>query len=243
MINEQNLNTLYNSDEKLFSDNQRPRDELGFKIKPWEQIWKRDWRGTNKNICFSHVMIKWWSIVPWSQAGKSIIRVVPKLQKERTEKERYTWFPYWVGVDINYTKMEKINNPFVMVKEWPISYRTGDWGTWQKKETTNTCYFEIMSEWLYYVMCYGVFYFDINYYDSNESYKYKQRVWLGQKDSNWVFFNTDRIQARACGNGDVLRFMQISFFPKWSQLLPMVWHSFLSGTNSVFGAINLVRLQ
>jgi hypothetical protein len=166
---------------------------------------------------------------------------VPRLQAKWTESEvaampesiRWLWVEYW--------QMEKENNPFVIVRSGEISYSTwnGEYSTITEKTTTD--YFEIAEDWLYYIMAYWAFYFDPDYYSSQTSYEQKEWVWIAQP-INWVFTNTDRTQARAVGNGDLLRFMQIWWYPKGSQIVPLVAHSFTSWSNYVSWGLSVVRL-
>ena len=234
-------NDFNNWDEWVFQDANRPRDNDKFKLRPWLQSDKWDWRWTNKNIDFSHVMIKWWWVVWGSSAWTQLIWGIPPMKEERTESE-LSQFPSYAGVTPEWMKMEKQNNPFVLVKSWTIKYQTWDGGLWYTEKSVNTTYFEIAKSWLYYVMCYGIFYFDPSYYDSNVGYQYKERVGLAQKYEDGIFRNTDRTQARAVGNGDNVRFLQISWFPAWSQILPLVAHSLTSGTTTVFDSIAVIRL-
>lgn len=237
-------NDFNNWDEGVFQDASRPRDYDKFKLRPWLQSDKWDWRSANKNTDFSYTMLKWWGEVAWTAAGKQLIWTVPTLQETWTQSELDSlWINPIFTQDVTpeKMKMEWAGNPYVMVKKWPITYQTWDWGTWFTTETTTTTYYEITKSWLYSINCWGKFWFDLNYYDSTTSYQYKEWVCIAQ-NMGWVFANTDMTQARACGNWDVLRYMQISPLNKWSQLVPMVWHSFTSGDNFVMGAIWLVRL-
>lgn len=236
-------NNFNNGDEGVFQDANRPRDEDKFKLRPWFQSDKWDWRSTSKNTDFSQVMIKWWDIVAGTGNNKQLLWKIPKLKETWTESEMTSlWVPAWAGATPATMKMEKQNNPFVLVKSGTVKYQTWDWGTSFTTATADTCYFEIDKSWLYYVTCYWDFCFDTTKYDSSTSYQYKEWVGLAQ-DTGWLnFVNTDRTQVRCCGNGDVVRFMQISRFPKWARLLPLVAHSFTQGTNFVFGLISVVRL-
>jgi hypothetical protein len=235
-------NDFNNGDEGLFQDANWPRDDDKFKLRPWLQSDKRDWRWSNKNTDFSHILIKGRSAVEGTPNGYSLKWKVPKLQESWTSSELAPVAAY--GMYPELMQMERQNNPFVTVKTWDIQYKTWDWQGTTKIVTENTSYFEIAQSGLYYVMMYGVFYFDPSYYDSSNSYLYKYWVWVAQPltSYDWVFENTDRTQARVCGNGDILRFMQISRFNKWNKILPVVAHSFTRGTNYVMWAMSVVRL-
>ena len=233
-------NEFNNWDEALFQDANRPRDDDMFKLRPWLQSDKWKWRDTNKDTDFSFIMIKWGTAVPWTWSWKQLLWKVPKLQKKWTDSE-LSIFPSWAWVSPRTLNMEQEWDPSVIVNTGEITYQTGDGWTGFTTEKINTSYFEIAKTWLYYICCYGVFYFDINYYDSNNSYQYKEWVWFAQND-NGVFMPFDRTQARACGNGDILKFIQVSWLPKWDQILPMVAHSFTSWTNVVLWAMSVIRL-
>ena len=236
-------NDFNNGDEALFQDANRPRDDDKFKIRPWFQSGKWDWRSANKNTDFSHIMIKWWVTVAWTWDNKQLLRKIPKLQETWTESEiSAIGTPSWAWATPESMKMEKQNNPFVLVKKGTVTYQTWDWSTWFTTESVDTTYFEIAQSWLYYVMCYGTFYFDTTKYSSSTSYQYKEWVGLAQDYWGLHFINTDRTQTRCCGNGDNVRFLQISRFPKWWRLLPMVAHSFTQWTNFVFWSIAVIRL-
>ena len=233
-------NDFNNGDEWVFQDANRPRDNDKFKLQPWLQSWKWDWRWTNKNTDFSHVFIKGFSQVPWTSANTTLKRTPLKLQSKWTESE-ISSIPEWTRWDLYAWQIEKQNNPFVIIKEWTLTYSTWDGSTWYTTGTINTEYYEIAESWLYYIMAYGKFAFDTSYYDSNYGYQYKEWVWIAQP-INWVFTNTDRTQSRAVGNGDLVRFMQISWYPQWSQIIPIAAHSLTNWTNYVEWGISLVRL-
>ena len=234
-------NDFNNGDEALFQDANRPRDDDKFKLRPWLQSDKWDWRNTNKNTDFSHIFIKWYSKVEWTWTNKTLRWAVPKLQTKWTQSEISAAPALLQTFPIEFWQMECENNPFVMVKSWEITYSTWDGWTWTTTAKATTDYFEITQSWLYYIMAYGVFYFDISYYSGSSWYQYSERVWIAQP-VNWVFTNSDRTQARACGQGDLVRFMQISWYPKGSQIVPIVAHSLTSWNNYVYGWLSVVRL-
>ena len=233
-------NKFNNWDEALFQDANRPRDNDMFKLRPWLQSDKWKWREANKDTDFSYIMLKWWSTVPWTWSWKQLLWKVPKLQRKWTDSE-VSIFPSMAWVSTRTMNMEQEWNPYVIIKNGDISYQTWDGWTGFTTETIKTDYFEIAKTWLYYVCCYWIFWFDSSYYDSSTSYQYKERVGIAQNDG-WVFVAYDRTQARACGNGDAVKNMQMLYLVKWSQILPMVAHSFTSWTNTVFWTISLTRM-
>ena len=234
-------NDFNNWDEALFQDANRPRDNDKFKLKPWLQSDKWDWRWTTKNTDFSHAMIKGfcraYGTPTWPQYP--VVRTVPTLKEKRTDSELSAISAYSLGTE--YWQMEKENNPFVIVKSWNITYSSWNGSTWTTTKTANTSYFEISKSWLYSITVSGTFYFDTNYYSSTYGYEYKERVWLAQP-INWVFTTTDRTQSRSVWNGDNVRLMQIWWYPQGSQLVPLVAHSVTNGTNYVVSTLSVVRL-
>lgn len=235
-------NDFNNWDEGVFQDANRPRDYDKFKLRPWLQSDKWRFRDANKDTDFSMIMLKWWGNVPWTASGKQLLWRIPKLQETWTDSDiSAAWFPARSGTSPELLKMEKQNNPSVYVRSGTITYQTWDWGTWLTTDTMDTAYFEIAHSWLYFVVCYWSFYFDTAYYDSSTSYQYKEWVWIAQWDGE-KFFCTDRTQQRACGNWDAVRYLQVFWLPRWSRLLPIVAHSFTSWTNTVFGAISVIRM-
>lgn len=236
-------NNFNNGDEWLFQDADRPRDSNMFKLRPWMQSDKWKWRDANKDTSFSHIMIKWYSQVTWTWANKTLRWAVPKLKARWTESEIAAAPAIYQGFPTEYWQMEKENAPFVIVRNADITYQTWDGGTGLTTATTNTDYFEIAQSGLYYIMAYWEFDFDTSAYSSTTWYQHKERVGIWQPlTTDWIYGNTDRTQARAVGNGDLLRFMQIGWYPRWAKIVPMVAHSVTSGTNYVFGALAVVRL-
>lgn len=60
-------NDFNNGDEGLFQDANRPRDDDKFKIRPWLQSDKWDWRWTNKNTRLPVHQYMWVAVAPsWS---------------------------------------------------------------------------------------------------------------------------------------------------------------------------------
>lgn len=234
-------NDFNNWDEALFQDANRPRDNDKFKLRPWLQSWKWKWRTANKDTDFSHVMIKWYSQVEWTAANTQLKRAVPTLKAKWTESEINSAPSIFGSLGLEYWQIENNWNPFVLLKSWEIKYATWDGWVWLTTKATTTDYFEIAESWLYCITIFGAFYFDTSYYDSSTGYQYKEWVWIAQP-VDWVFTTTDRTQARAVWNGDNVRLMQIWWYPKWSQIVPIVAHSLTSWTNYVYWAMSVVRL-
>lgn len=59
-----------NSDEMLLDDRNRPRDEYWFRLRPWRQMGKNDYRASNSGIT-EYLEIFWW--VEWSKNSTVVI--------------------------------------------------------------------------------------------------------------------------------------------------------------------------
>ena len=233
-------NDFNNWDEGVFQDANRPRDFDKFKLRPWLQSDKWDWRGSNKNISMqmAQLIVKWGAVVPWTSDGSQLYWVVPQIQEKWTASEiSNIGRPYSIDdLTVQSFQYEKANNPCAVTRTGSITYQQGTSTTTQTWQ-----YIEIIKPWLYIVQASAQFFFPSSY-DSTSSYKYKEWVGICQ-ENDWVFMPIIHQSFRSCGNGEGQMSWQISWFTQGTKLVPICAHNFTSGTTFVFQALNLVRLQ
>ena len=229
-------NDFNNGDEALFQDANRPRDNDKFKIRPWMQSDKWDWRWTNKNTSLCQLIIKWWSTVPWTPDWADLKWTIPVLRKTWTaEQLSNVWYPSAPALLLQQLEEDKHGNPYVILKEWSMEYETA-WST----ASTNWQYMEVTESWLYVVQATWQFIFPGSY-SSATSYQYKYRVWIAAEES-WVFIPIAMQGFRCCGNWDAQNYIHIAWIEKWTRLTSIVAHTYTSWTTFVFQNLNFIRL-
>ena len=173
-------NDFNNGDEALFQDANRPRDNDKFRIRPWLQSDKWDWRGANKNTSLCQLIIKWGSTVPWTSDWTSLKWAIPVLKPTWTASDLSNIGFSWATSELlEWLKEDRYGNPYVALREWNITYETA-WST----ETKSWQYMEIFESWLYVVQVTWQFVFP-SWYSSSTSYQYKYRVGI-TAEINWV---------------------------------------------------------
>lgn len=231
-------NDFNNWDEALFQDAERPRDNDKFKIKPWMQSGKWDFRSSNKNTDLSQIVVKWWSNVPWTSDWNSLNRTIPTLKEKWTASEfESIGFPsaYMNSAILEALQEAKANNPYVAVKSWTIKYIS-----WGNETSMNWQYLEVLKSWLYIVQASWQFWFPSGY-SSSTSYQYKYWVSIAI-ENNGVFQEAATNVARCCWNWDTQNCLYISWIEQGTKLVPMTAHTYTSGTTFVVQWISMIRL-
>lgn len=229
-------NDFNNWDEWVFQDAGRPRDDDKFRIRPWMQSEKWDWRGANKNTSLCQLIIKWGSTVPWTSDWTSLKWAIPVLKPSWTANDLSNiGFPWATSELLEWLKEDRYGNPYVALREWNITYETA-WST----ATKSWQYMEILESWLYVVQVTWQFVFPSSY-SSSTSYQYKYRVGI-TAEINWVFTPIAFQWFRCCGNGDAQNYIHIAWMEKWTKLTSIAAHTYTSGTTFVFQNMNFIRL-
>ena len=232
-------NDFNNGDEALFQDANRPRDNDKFKIRPWLQSDKWDWRWSNKNISMqmAQLVVKWWNIVPWSSAWSPIIWEIPKLKLEwRNGEYESIGYPWDDSQILSILSSERYNDPWCVLREWKMQYLTSEALAeveWQ--------WIEVIKPWLYIIQAYWQYFFPSGF-NTNTSYQHKERIGVAQ-EIEWYFRPINYSVFRACGNGDSQMAWQIWWFEKWAKITQISAHSYTTGNTFVGASVSMVRLQ
>ena len=231
-------NDFNNGDEALFQDADRPRDNDKFKIKPWMQSGKWDFRWANKNTDLSQIIVKWWSNVPWTTDWNPFNWTVPTLQEGWTASEFINiGFPSSLMTDdiLEWIQEDKANNPYIAVKSWTIKYIS-----WGNETSMKWQYLEVLKSWLYIVQAAGQFWFPSGY-NSSTSYQYKYWVAVAI-ENNGVFQEVAVNAARCCWNWDIQNCFYIAWIEQGRKLVPMTAHTYTSWTTFVVQTLSMIRL-
>lgn len=223
-------NNFNNGDEWLFQDADRPRDDNMFKLRPWMQSDKWDFRWSNKKIYTeaSQLVAKWatktaaFSSLPADYS-------IPYLKEYYTASDLsfllwYTtaWWTTWGTSEITYyadlLKSIKNGDPWCKIKDWNI---------------------EIVESGTYIIQAFAQFLFPSGY-SSNNSYQYREEVALLGL-SNWEWVRQQRNQWRACWTGDMLLTWQAWWFNKWEIYNIWAAHTYNRDV-AIFETINIQRL-
>lgn len=218
---------FYNTDEELFQDSNRPRDEFWIKIKPWIQTEKLDWRGANKNIFMSSYIVKWAVVAQRTADGQALVNNVAYLKKkyEKSDFSFITDFGYnydQIGDFVKWNEAQgEIWDAFVDVEDGEVVIR---------------------KRWTYIIQAYSDFLYPA-WYDSSVSYQYKEFVTMGVRDNKTdPYLRAVQSQSRACWNPDWLMAWEVTYATAGTRLNVLVAHTY---TQSVLCnvALNFYRLS
>jgi hypothetical protein len=241
-------NNFNNGDDAVFGDSNRPRDENGFKLRPWLQGDKWSFRDVNKKTNFSDINIKWWSDIATTPVWQDVKMEIPTIKKTWNWKDDWVsiGYPSWYrdpeAAAMDAYSNELHNDPQYKLVEWDFAYHH----TTTETKTKHTVCIEIVETWLYYVESFWQFYFSYNNpwsYDSTNAYKYKERVFIMKyNDKQQQFTPTELCNYRAVWNGDWVTLTRVLWLKSWERLLPWAALQQPNWTNGVQMCLHLVRL-
>ena len=227
-------NDFNNGDEALFQDANRPRDNDKFKLRPWLQSDKWDWRGANKGISYWQFQAKWIAKVPWTLNGSALNLVIPEFKAKYTSSDFSDLSGYTQLNWISYTTQELAD----------FAWDRADGKDSQAMFKDGMVY--ISKSWSYMIEASAQFYRPTTY-DSTNSYLTKMWVFL------YYWTKLDNIQERSHRQNravwfpDYLDYWTVADIP-WGTYLTM-WsaHTFKNWTSAkdvmVGYALNLYRLS
>ena len=160
-------NNFNNWDEWVFQDANRPRDDDKFKIRPWFQSWRRDWKATNSNREPALFHAYWYSLVTWANPvtykaswyhGVMPTRIRFKSSYTESDFSGITPFPTWEWWSITASDLK-----------WYVWNAYSD--NWDAKATVRDDCLEIMEDWVYFLDYFAQFIYPNGYsYSASQSY-------------------------------------------------------------------------
>lgn len=216
-------NNFNNGDEALFNDASLPRDSYWFKIQPWMQTDKNDWRASNSWIWLQQIIIKWWVKVPWTEDWQELAPKTTNFKKEYTSSdfsflEWYTTAMWQVLSASAWAEERKAE------EEWMCPVWVQGWDV------------VINQSWSYIIQAYCDFSYP-SWYDSSTSYQYKEFVYLISDNKVSV-----RQQARACWTVDWVSALYVWFIKQWTRLNVWVAHTYTDADVVCWTALNVYKL-
>lgn len=218
-----------NSDEEKLDDFSRPRDRYWFRMQPWSQMEKFDWKSSNKNIYLSQYIVKWALIVPQSA---TITYKYAYLKESYTASDFsfMNWYVLYWNQTIWWDYISKV-----------VEDRKSEifWSPSVKLSNGNAV---ITKSWTYIIQAYCDFFFP-SWYNPSSSYQYKEYVSLVSKEKEsdeftpWV-----RTQSRCCWSIDWVTANYVWWLEEWTILNTWFLHTFSSNT-LCFPALNIYRLS
>lgn len=172
-------NEFNNGDEALFQDADRPRDDDKFKIRPWMQSDKWDWRWTNKNINMAQALVR--CIVK----NPSWTFTTPYFKTEYADDDFsfIEWYtPNWWSAISSAEAIQLARESKIQTWQWDACIAVSDGNVIIKKS------------WTYIIEAFAEFVYP-TWYDVGSSYQYIEYVALkAYKDNQWrvVLGATDR---------------------------------------------------
>ena len=211
-------NNFNSWDEGLFQDANRPRDNDKFKIRPWLQSEKLDWRSANKNITMAEALVRCIVKNPsWTYTTPSF-------------KTRYASNDFSFIVGYTPYGWTAITSAQASALAEESAIQGWQWDACINVENGNVV---IKKSWTYIIEAFAEFRYPTGY-NTSTSYQYIEYVALKTyKDNAWqvVLWSTDR----ACwptsyrkasyvtwaSAGDILN-VEV-WQSSWSQVLVNVW--------------------
>ena len=226
-------NDFNNWDEWVFQDASRPRDSDKFKLKPWLQSDKWDWRQSNKNtevnLVASQLMAKW---LTKTSAGTSFPRDywIPYLQESYTASDLSA---------LNWYKDTKwVTRWTAELNTWAETLKAyKSWDPWCIIKDGNI---EITQSWAYIVQVFTQYEFPYGYVWSSW-YSYIEFIWLIHK-VNGERRTYNRTQWRCCWAWDQLTTTHATNLKAWDLLNVWAWHNYSSAV-AQYQVINVLKLQ
>ena len=111
-----------NSDEVLLDDRNRPRDEYGFRLQPWRQMDKFNFRDSNKDV-LEYLYMPWGKEITWTTAANmsSYTAVNIPLYMDNTRRFKAdNWSVYY------YTE-EDLEDIYKWEKFWKVFWDADNW--------------------------------------------------------------------------------------------------------------------
>ena len=229
--NKQYWNDFNNWDEALFQDANRPRDEDKFKIQPWLQSDKWNWKATNKNRMPSMFHVYWYSLVTWANPANNkatdwIVWKRVRFKSEYTNSDFSGIAPYAAAN----TKTYSANDLLTFV--WDAY-----WENWDAKAIVKDEYLEIVETWIYFIDMFAQFIYP-NWYWYSTWTTYPLYLWLILNGSIYAY-----TQGRSCFYIDRLHETFATPIPKWSKLSLWIAHWYTSAPILVACWITAVRMD
>ena len=163
-------NNFNNWDEAKLSDSTRPRDEFWFKIKPWMQSDKWDFRSSNKNIYLDQCVVRWARTVTWNDTyyNDNTWALISLYTDLKWNTNIWTFTHKTAGWNVTYT--DDIIQQLETYKIWSLSWQCKDWKL------------IIPESWSYFINYYVEFLYDANH---NVSSSYKNLAYLYTNAKWW----------------------------------------------------------
>lgn len=231
-------NNFNNWDEGVFQDASRPRDEDMFRIQPWFQTQRMDWKATNKNREPSLFHVYWYHLLQWfnpvTYKAAGFHWVVParvKFKSTYTESDFSSITPFATAEWGNITATDL---------RWYV--QDAYWSNWDAKVAVRNESLEIMEDGVYFLDFFAQFVMP-NWYSYSASQSYP--LWLAllrydEKEKNYPVYAYT--QSRTCFYLDRVHETVATPILKWTRLSLGVWHGYTAGNILVACWITAVRI-
>ena len=219
----------FNTDEWILNDANRPRDEFGFKLMPWRQMDKFDWRWTNKNIDFKQAIYAGLMVIPatwwvWDtltffkdEYDGSDLSFVDSFTPCYPDSNKHS-VSWWQ----DQLKVQRRGDPWVLANnDWNLEfYKSGSY--------------------IIQAVCQFIF---PNWYNTSTSYQVKEYVVfkLWDKEQN-AFVQETKNQSRWCWTDDVVTVNHVSWYDAGDIINLWVSHTYSSNV-MCRTALNVYRLS
>jgi len=215
-----------NSDEARLDDSARPRDKFWFRITPWNQTGKLDFKWANKNIYLSQCIAKWGKVV----AGSDSIKYNTAYLKESYTSSDFDFlnsytFYWWGTLSPSVVATDRKAEKF-----WDASVKFDSWNI-------------VILKWGTYIIQWYCDFMYPNWYNPTYSYSYKEYVAILYKEKlsdDWIPWV--RTQSRACWSIDWVNSLFVWYLKAGTILNTGFLHTYSSNVY-VASALNVYRLS
>lgn len=234
-------NEFNNGDEWLFQDANRPRDDDKFKIRPWYQTQKMDWKTQATNTWATAYTVYWYAMQQWYN---------PDWAYEWYE-QRFWWRPTWrmmLKSDYSASDLAEIRNyTDAMGHTWTnadaLEYVKNAVSSWNAKTRVTDWALEITETGTYVLNCFADFIYPW-WYSYSIGSPYPLFLDLLIYDTNKKDYVTYHYtQSRSCAYIDRLSFQVCANFPSGTRFWIMVSHSYTSHKVLVTWGITATRIN
>jgi len=230
---------LNNPDEALFEDVARPRDSNKFKLRPWLQSDKWDWRWTNKDTQPKISTFSWlWDwLVSWTSDWTTLT-------------------PQWMSVFFKWTPEASVFTPYSSII---TTHKDGNWNyfttetfaatfadmiNYNNKLTSNA--FKVNDSWFIECLATWVYFLNIScqlWYASGHSTSDSYKEYAFMYNTDWkTTRQLDLFSRRSTWDPWNVRWTMATALWKWEQLLFAVAHSDTSYNAMATYTISFVQI-
>ena len=220
-------NNFNNWDEALLSDSNRPRDEFWFRIKPWMQSDKWDYRSSLKNILNQSIVkgVKW---VTWTEDWEVVNALFATFKDEwlLSDIPWLDWFKYWTNkAYATYQDVPK-SDPANHIESIPVFLNARKSEYYWDKNVYIKDWMWFVWKWASYILQYWadfIYPYWTSWHDTTQIKKaWVQLWWYNEKQWWWCIM---RSVMRTCSSPDTVYWLYVWYLEANTYLALLPYHT------------------